>query len=218
MKIYSITNSNGVSNYYLGINQIEIDPKEVQINKLVELIEVIQTHYADTVLQFFNDRYILKPEHILYASYFAQKAFYTKSNISNKKNLELLLYLAAKRQIKLSLEGFGVSNYNLKNRRISYCIISLEDNIQQINIEINSNLHSKDVSTNLGNLSIDKFKIVKKYFEFSDNQILTVLKSYGHKIDILDVNSLSLESLYKALNDLICEKMALLSLEKRRSF
>ena len=218
MKIYSITNSNGASNYYLGINQIEIDPKEVQINKLVELIEVIQTHYADTVLQFFNDRYILNPEHILHASYFVQKAFNTKINISNKKNLELLLYLAAKRQIKLSLEGFGVNNYNLQNRRISFCIISLEDNIQQINIEINSYLHSKDISTNLGNSSIDKFKIVKKYFEFSDNQILTVLKSYGHKIDVLDINSLNLESLFKALNDLICEKMALLSLEKRRSF
>ena len=218
MKIYSITNSNGASNYYLGINQIEIDPKEVQINKLVELIEVIQTHYADTVLQFFNDRYILNPEHILHASYFVQKAFNTQINISNKKNLELLLYLATKRQIKLSLEGFGVNNYNLQNRRISFCIISLEDNIQQINIEINSYLHSKDISTNLGNSSIDKFKIVKKYFEFSDNQILTVLKSYGHKIDVLDINSLNLESLFKALNDLICEKMALLSLEKRRSF
>jgi len=218
MKIYFIKDSNGMRDYYVGINQIEINPKEVQINKLVELIEVIQSHYEDTVLQFFSDRYILNPEHILHASYFVQKAFYTKKNISNKKNLELLLYLAAKRQIKLSLESFGVNNYNLQNKRISFCIISLEDNIQQVNIEINSYLHSEDISPNLGNLSIDKFKIVKKYFEFSDNQILTVMKSYGYKNDILDINSINLERLYGALNDLICEKMALLSLEKRRSF
>ena len=217
MKIYSITNLNGVSNYYIGINQIEIDPKEVQINELVELIEVIQSHYEDTLLQFFNDRYILNPEHILYACYFVQKAFHTKNNISNKKNLELLLYLAAKRQIKLSLEFFGVNDYNLHNRRISFCIISQKDNIQQVNIEINSYLHSQDISLNLGNLSIDKFKIVKKYFECSDNQILTVLKAYGYKNDVLDISSINLESLYGALNDLICEKMALLSLEKRRS-
>ena len=217
MKIYSITNSSGVSNYYVGINQIEIDPKEVQINELVELIEVIQSHHEDTVLQFFNDRYILNPEHILHACYFVQKAFYTKINISNKKNLELLLYLAAKRQIKLSLECFGVNNYNLHNKRISFCIISLKDNIQQVNIEINSYLHSKDIGLNLGNLSIDKFKIVKKYFEFSDNQVLTVLKAYGYKNDILDINSINLESLYEVLTDLICEKMSLLSLEKRRS-
>ena len=218
MKTYSITNSNGVSNYYIGINQIEIDPKEVQLNKLVELIEVIQSHYEDTILQFFNDRYILNLEHILHACYFVQKAFYTKINISNKKNLELLLYLAAKRQIKLSLECFGVNKYNLQNRRISFCIISLEDNIQQVNIEVNNYLLSNDISLDLENLSMDKFKIVKKYFEFSDNQILTVLKSYGYKNDIIDIKSLNLENLYVALNDLICEKMALLSLEKRRSF
>ncbi len=218
MNAYSITNSNGVSNYYIGINQIEIDPKEVQINKLIDLIEIIQSHYEDTLLQFFSDRYILNPEHILNACYFVQKAFSTKNNISNKKNLELLLYLAAKRQIKLSLEGFGVNKDNLRNKRISFCIISLEDNIQRVNIEINNYLHSQNISLNLGNLSIDKFKIVKKYFEFSDNQILTILKAYRYKNDALDISSVNLESLYKALNDLICEKMALLSLEKRKSF
>lgn len=217
MKIYSITKLNGVSNYYVGINQIEVDPKDVQIYKLVELIEVIQSHHEDTVLQFFSDKYILSPEHILHACYFVQKAFYTKKNISNKKNLELLLYLAAKRQIKLSLECFGVNYYNLCDKRISFCIISLKDNIQQINIEINNYLHSKDIRLNLGNLSIDKFKIVKKYFEFSDNQILTVLKAYGYKNDMVDINSLNVERLYEAMNDLICEQMAFLSLEKRRS-
>ncbi|MHA1391732.1 MAG: KEOPS complex subunit Cgi121 [Promethearchaeota archaeon] len=217
MKIYSVTNLNGVPNYYVGINQIEIDPKEIQINKLVELIEVIQSHYGNTLLQFFNDRYILNPEHVLHACYFVQKAFNTKNNISNKKNLELLLYLAAKRQIKLSLEFLGVNDYNLHEKRISFCIISQKNNIQQVNIEINSYLHSQDLSLNLENLSIDKFKIIKKYFEFSDNQILTVLKTYGYKNDVTDISSLNLESLYRALNDLICEKMALLSLEKRRS-
>ena len=218
MKTYSFTNANGVSNYYIGINQIEIDSKEVQIKELMELIEVIQSHHEDTDLQFFNDRYVLNSEHVIHACYFVQKAFHTKNNILNKKNLELLLYLATKRQIKLSLEGFGINNYNLQNKRISFCIFSLEDNLQKVNIEINSYLHSKDISLNLENLSIDKFKIIKKYFEFSDKQILTVLKSYGYKNDVIDINPLNLESLYEVLNDLICEKMVLLSLEKRRSF
>ena len=106
----------------------------------------------------------------------------------------------------------------MNNKKISFCLISSEDNIKQVNIEIVRSLHSKEISLDFGKLSFDKFDRIKKYFEFSDNQILTVLKSYGHKIDVLDENSLNLESLYKALNDLICEKMALLSLEKRRSF
>ena len=218
MKIYSITNLTGVSDFYLGINQIEIDPNEVQISKLVDLIEIIQSQFDDVILQFFNDRYILNAEHILHACYYVQKAFYTKNNISKKKNLELLLYLASKRQIKLSLESFGVNNNNLSSGRISFCVISLVDNIQQVNIKINNSLHSKDIELNLGNLSLKKYKIVKEYFEFSDNQILTVLKSYGHKNNILDPNSSNLERLYEALNDLLCEKMALLNLEKRRPF
>jgi len=217
MKVYLINHSNGISNYYVGINQVEIDSKDIHINKLLELIEIVTSNYKNIVLQFFDDKYILNQEHILYACYFVQKAFYAQKNISNKKNLEFILYLAAKRQIKLSLHFFGVKAYNFQDKRISYCIISPEDNMNQLNIEINKYLNSKDISLNLVQLSIEKFKRVKKYFEFSDNQILTVLRSYGYKNDILDINSLKLESLYNALNDLICEKMALLSLEKRRS-
>ncbi|GAH31803.1 unnamed protein product [marine sediment metagenome] len=44
---------------------------------------------------------------------------------------------------------------------------------------------------------------------------MTVLKSYGHKVDILNEDSMNIESLYGVLNDLICEKMVLLSLEKK---
>lgn len=219
MKVYPIMNLIGVSNYYIGINQIEIDPKEIQINTLIKLIDTIQSQHDDIVLQFFDDRYILNTEHILHACYFVQKAFYAKNNISKKKNLELFLYLATKRQIKPSLESFGVSNDNLREGRISFCIISLEDdNIQQINIKINNYLHSKDIEFNLEKLSLLKYKIVKDFFKFSDIQILTVLKSYGYKKDVLETNSLNLERLYETLNDLICEKMVILTLEKRGTF
>ena len=214
MKISFVKGSKGLSNYFVGINQIEIDPKEVQINELLELNEMIRCQHNDAVLQFFNDRYVLNTEHVLHACYFVQKAFHDSNNILKKKNLELLLYFAANRQIKLSLEGFGVNDYNLNNKKISFCIISSEDNIKQVNIEIVRSLNSKEISLDLGKLSFDKFDRIKKYFGFSDNQILTVLRSYGYKNDKNDINSLNLERLYEVLNDLICEKMALLSLEK----
>jgi len=214
MKISFVKESKRLSSYFVGISQIEIDPKEVQIKELLELNEMVRRQHNDTVLQFFNDIYVLNTEHVLHACYFVQKAFEDSNNILKKKNLELLLYLAANRQIKLSLEGFGVNDYNLNNKKISFCIISSEDNIKQVNIEIVRSLHSKEISLDLGKLSFDKFDRIKKYFEFSDNQILTVLRSYGYKNEKKDINSLNLERLYEVLNDLICEKMALLSLEK----
>jgi tRNA threonylcarbamoyladenosine modification (KEOPS) complex Cgi121 subunit len=217
MKIYSFKNSGEMLSYNVGINQIEIDPNEVQINDLVKLIEIIQSHHKDTIVQFFNDKYILNPEHILLACYFVQKAFYTKTNISNKKNLEFLLYLSAKRQIKLSLESFGVNNNNLQKRKISYCIITSKDPINQVSIEINKYLNSKEIHSDFEEMSEEKYKIIKDYFSFSDNQILIVLKSYGYNKVILDSNISNLEHLFRALNDLICEKMVLLSLEKKRS-
>ncbi|MHA2289839.1 MAG: KEOPS complex subunit Cgi121 [Promethearchaeota archaeon] len=214
MKIYFIKASGELSHYYIGINQIEIGPKKVQINDLVELIENVHINHNETVLQFFNEEFVLNFEHILHACYFVQKTFNANINISKTKNLELLLYLAANRQIKLSLEAFGVKDHNFQNKKISFCIISSEDNIKRVNIEINEKLSSKDIALDFENLSVDKYNRIKKYFKFSDKQILTVLRSYGYISDEEQIKSLDFERLYEALNDLISEKMALLSLEK----
>jgi len=203
--------------YCVGINQIEVDPEELSLEKLLELIKVIQKNHKDTILQFFNEKYVLNKEHIFHACYFVQNAFLNQTNISNKKNIEFFLYLAAKRQIKLGLEDFGIDNYNINNRRISFCIISSKNNIKQINLEVNKYLGSKDMSLNLEETSIEKYKIVKNYFNFSNKQILTVLKSYGIKLNYIEPNEKNIVNLFRALNDLVCEEMALLSLEKTRS-
>ncbi|NHJ20558.1 MAG: hypothetical protein EAX91_06430 [Candidatus Lokiarchaeota archaeon] len=218
MKIYSIKGTHGVSDYYVGINQIEINPDEVRINDLVKLIESVQDLHKDTVLQFFNEKHILNIEHILHACYFVQKAFHINANISNKKNLEFFLYLAAKRQIKISLKDFGVIENNLRNRRISYCIITPKNNIDQIQMEINKHLNFKELDINFEDNSEEKYKIIKDYFGFSNNQILVILKSYGIDESEIYAEQVNLQSLFKALNDLICEKMVLLSLDKRSSY
>ncbi|MFX0009490.1 MAG: KEOPS complex subunit Cgi121 [Candidatus Hermodarchaeota archaeon] len=218
MKIYSIKGPQGMTDYYVGINQIEINPDEVRINDLVELIENIQELHKDTVLQFFNEKHILNIEHILHACYFVQKAFHINANISNKKNLEFFLYLAGKRQIKISLEDFGLIENNLRNKRISYCIITPKNNFNQIQMEINKRLNFKELDINFEDLSEEKYKIIKEYFGFSDDQVLVILKSYGINEVQVYPNQVSLQSLFKALNDLICEKMVLLSLEKRSSY
>ena len=218
MKIYSIKGTHGMSDYYVGINQIEINPDEVRINDLVKLIEIVQDLHKNTVLQFFNEKHILNIDHILHACYFVQKAFYINANISNKKNLEFFLYLAAKRQIKISLKDFGVIENNLRNRRISYCIITPKNNFNQIQMEISKHLNFKELDINFDDISEEKYKIIKDYFGFSDNQILVILKSYGIDESEIYAEQVNLQSLFKALNDLICEKMVLLSLDKRSSY
>ena len=60
----------------------------------------------------------------------------------------------------------------------------------------------------------DKYKRVKNYFKISDNQISVVLKTYGLNLQTRTPSEEELVNLFKVLNDLICEKMTLLSLEK----
>ncbi len=70
------------------------------------------------------------------------------------------------------------------------------------------------MTLDLNKKKYDKFKRVKDYFQISDNQISVVLKTYGLNLLSKTPTKEDLINLYKVLNDLICEKMALLSLEK----
>jgi len=199
--------------YLVGINQIHIR-LEISLDFLFNLIEKIQNDYKGSLVQFFTDKYVLNQDHIFMACYYVQKAFINKINISNKKNIEFLLYLATKRQIKNAIEAFGIKNSDLKSGNINYSIVSNENNLNKINEEILQTLEATEIEITLNEQSIKKFNQIKSYFEISNNQINAVLNSYGVNEVSNELISNNLDSLFLALNDLICEKMALLSLEK----
>ena len=200
--------------YSVGINQIRLDSRDIELEKLLNLTKEIQNKYKDSYLQFFNEKYVLNTEHIYHACFFTQKSFYYKTNISNQKELEFLLYLATKRQIKDVIKDFGINLEYIKKGLINFCIISSNEIINKISNNVNSVLKAIETKFNLNNLNIEKYHIIKKYFGFSENQINSILKSYNIKIDIENPNKDNLQFLYLTLNDLICERMALLSLEK----
>ncbi|TFG02257.1 MAG: hypothetical protein EU540_01910 [Promethearchaeota archaeon] len=196
--------------YLVGINQIRIF--DTKLDFILNLTEKIQNEHKNSVLQFFSDKYILNQDHIFTACYYTQKAFTDKTNISKRKNIELLLYLATKRQIKNALEAFGI---NLKSDKlITYVIISNENNLNKINEEILQSLGANEIELTINDQSVEKFNQIKSYFEISDNQINSVLNSYGVKEFNNDLIETNLNNLFLAVYDLICEKMAFLSLEK----
>jgi len=211
--------------FFIGINQISIDVSKLLnphilenqmqvLDFIFDVIEKIQHKFKGTAIQFFSQEYILDQNHIFNASYFMEKAFLNNINISNKKNIELLLYLATNRQIKIAIEAFGVKFEDVKKGELLYCIISPENNMDEINNEIIRILQAKELPLNINNTSYDKFQRIKDYFEIKQHQIIIVLKSYGIINIYKDLMSYKLEDLYLSLNDLICEKMSLLSLEK----
>jgi len=210
--------------YYIGINQIKIkisqlirsqnfDNEEKILNYFFSLIEGIQSNFKNSTVQFVKNKYILDQNHIYNACYFLQKSFFYKTNISKKQNIELLLYLSGNRQINKSIEGFGIDNHDLNSGKLTFCIISSENNIVDINKSIIQTLDAENDEITLNKQSIEKFEIIKNYFEISDQEITTVLYSYGINGEQVLISKTSLDLLYLALSDLICERMALLSIE-----
>ncbi|MHA1669082.1 MAG: KEOPS complex subunit Cgi121 [Promethearchaeota archaeon] len=200
--------------YSVGISKIKLGLNSLSLEDLFKLIEEIQNDKKGSMIQFFNDEFILNSEHVFNACYFTIKAFNNGINISNQKNLEFILYLATKRQIKQSLNDFGLNSKHFSEKELTFCIISSLKELSLINEIILQKLNAKHLTLDMNKCNYDKFKRIKNYFKISDNQISVVLKTYGLKLPTKTPSEEDKFNLYKVLNDLICEKMTLLSLEK----
>ncbi len=211
--------------FFVGISQIKItlnriiDPSKIESEEkalkiLFQIINNIQEKFKDSLVQFIKDYYILNEDHVFTACYYVEKAFLQNKNISNKKNIELLLYLAANRQISKSIDAFGIDFSYLTKQKLTLCIVSSKNNLNKIFDELSSVLSIEEVELTINAQTNAKINLIKKYFDFSDNQINIVLKSYGITLDSSDF---SLNSITSAIYDLICEKMALLCVERRKN-
>ena len=211
--------------YFVGINQIKfnltqflqlftIDYEEEALKHLFKLTQKLQNRNNGSMIQFIKDQYLLNENHLFTACYYVQKAFYYNANISNKKNIELLLYLSANRQISKGIKSFGIDIKDLRKGHLLFCIISQSNTIGKINSELLSILKVKEIELAINSLLNEKITTIKEYYGISDNQIFSILNSYGIKLVDKQISNIDLDSIAIALYDLICEKMALLNLEK----
>lgn len=211
--------------YFVGINRIDFNLNKVlefynltneteALEYIFQSLENIQEKYEDAMLQIFNDKYVLNQEHVVIAGYYTQKVFIYDNNVSKKKNIEFFLYLAANRQIKDSIEAFGINYNDLKKGKLNFCIISRQNYLNEINNEVLQKFFAREMDLTLNEQNIEKYDKIKKFFELTDSQIDVILNSYGIKKVDKKSGVDNLDCLFLALFDLICEKMSLLSVEK----
>lgn len=211
--------------FFVGIGQInfnltqflklnKINNEEEALTSLFNIIEEIQGKNENSMIQFIKDKYLLNKDHLFTACYFLQKAFYYNTNISNKKSIELLLYLSTNRQINKAIEAFGIDINDLRSGKLTICIISQINTLKMVNSELLHILKANEIESTINTITIDKMKIIKQYYEISDNQIFSVLNSYGVKEINDQISKIDLDSISLALYDLLCERMSLLNLEK----
>lgn len=197
--------------YFVGVGSLITNT--LKIDDIFELLERIQNQFENCMIQFFNKKLILNFNHIFYACYHTLRSFHLKANISNKMGIEFLLYLSANRQIRKALKYYGLTKENVNQEQITFCIISLTKNMDEILTEILNLINATETKLNLDKEPIVKYENLKKFFEINDNQIVTVLKSHGININKIVPNRNNIIQLNLAIEDLIAEKMVLLSLE-----
>ncbi|KKN53513.1 hypothetical protein LCGC14_0601520 [marine sediment metagenome] len=213
-------------NYFIGVNRVHIDIKQVSdhnaifkeeeaLKFLLNLIKGIQDDASGSVIQLIKEKYVLNLDHIYLANYYVQKAFAQKTNISKKKNIELLLYLSTHRQISKGFESFGIDYSDLERGELLICIISPINNLEKISMKILKEFNAVEIELGINKMTIEKIKRIKKFYKFSESQIKSVQNSYGIQKNNLQALVENLDDLSSFLFDLICEKMALLNLEKK---
>ncbi|MHA1819666.1 MAG: KEOPS complex subunit Cgi121, partial [Promethearchaeota archaeon] len=180
-----------------------------------------------TLIQLFNPDAILSTKHIYYAVYYGLTSFLKGINISNDRNLEIILYASQQRQINVALkimglnyEGLGVNTHDNFNNLIYFAVEgNSEDAINHALRDLTQLLintsSDKAFDQNISTISPPnrkKIYDIKKLFNVSDNEIRISLMTLGFPEKLL-INEINDKNLEDALLGCIIERMALLSLE-----
>ncbi len=203
-------------NYYISLSKISLDKSSLTLDQIIRHFSTLERENEKCFIQVCSDNLILNEMHIFSAVFFVQKAFLQGYNISSRKNLELLLYLATDRQIKNGFKDFGVSELVERKSPVILCIVTPNTGYQLIFDDILKTLNACEIELSISSPSIDKIKRIKNYYDISDNQIRVLLKSYSicdkriNKDNSYDIHELFVS----ALNDIIQEKMVGLILDQ----
>ena len=182
---YSFHISN--SNLWVTITAAE-NTKVADINNTLSQLDSLN---KGIIYQLFDADKITDQNHIYYAAANAYYAIENGRNISNKLEVETLLYASTQNQISKAIKLIGVSP---KTKRIAVLAISPIEN-DQATTRIAQYLG--DINDNALELNPQKYEALKQLYEITEKAIATT--GY-HK--------------YKALTSLITEKSTLISLRR----
>ena len=165
--------------------------KETHVEDINKTLAELDKKANGKIYQLFDADKITGPHHIYYAAANAHYAMENKSKISNKLDVETLLYASTQNQISTAIKMIGVSG---KTMRIAVAVISEKENDPL----------AKQIAETLGVVddkvlepSPEKYEALKKLYEIT-----------AIAIETIEGDS------YKALTSLITEKSTLISLRR----
>jgi len=180
---YKITGSN----LYVTITAAT----NTEIADINQTLSQLDQQLGEKTYQLFDADKIADQHHLYYAAANAYYAMENEGNISNKLDVETLLYASTQNQISKAIKLIGVSE---KTKRIAVVVVSEQEN-DAVAIKIAEYLG--DIDDKVLEIDQAKFEALKKLYEITDTAIETVGCDR-----------------YKALTSLITEKSTLISLRR----
>jgi len=129
----------------------------------------------NVIIQFFNADLIAGWEHVFFSTVNAYNAFHQKRNISNKIEIEIMLYVSAQRQIKSAIDSFGV-NEDTSNLAI-LAIAESEENIEKILYDLMASIGGTMDDSVLEINDHRKFEKICKAFNISLKELKAIRRS-----------------------------------------
>ena len=172
----------------------------------------------ESIIQIFNSKMIIAPEHLMKSIIFAQKAFVNKSNISKTMEMEYLLYSSLQRQISVALNRMGFKlDTNSEGSEFTFIMTSNnEKNLQDSFKEIVKILNADDISDKLSIISKDGLSRIMKIYEISEFELQNASMIDGSSKS-QTFAEMTLEEIKSTLLKSIDEKLALLSIQNIKS-
>ncbi len=143
--------------------------KNFKVASYNEIYDRIGKINSNLKIQFIDSSKILDSSHIYFATKNALKAFKNKRNISKNLVIEILLYLAGKKQIDEVIGVFGI-NKEIKNP-IMIAVADKKEDLEKLEHNIKNSLGIDFDDSIIEIDSKNKIEIIKNVFNITDLEI-----------------------------------------------
>ncbi|MCS7364974.1 MAG: KEOPS complex subunit Cgi121 [archaeon GB-1867-035] len=171
IKIYPLKIEGADKFRSLGVVAVSLSSK-LNVNLILDVCrKVSSTH--DVVIQVFNPNIIISLRHLLISVMKALRSFSEGRNICDKIEMEILLYISGRRQIRDALKIAGLPEY--AENFISICIGSDDSRIVESLTSLIDYLNGK-VDWNMLELNDEKISFLREVFNISEDELNIVVR------------------------------------------
>jgi len=168
--------------------------REVKVSDVEGFLKKVKDLKLNVTVQFFDARYVAGWEHLFFATLNALKSFDSQRNISNRLEIEVLLYASTQNQIEKAIRMVGLKP---ESEDVAVLMISDSKNSLLSSLKKIEGLLGGVKDDSVISMTHEKTRFIREAFGVSDVEFEVLCRSKSEE---------------EALKSLIIEHMAMLSI------